>query len=80
MDAPLVAWARALLFKETGQVFISHELIEAIHDISARLRENKPVTLGEVEWVEEQLRATPGYIEMESRELLDRTLQKKGIA
>jgi len=75
MDEPLAAWARAILFKELGQVYISKELAETIEDISRRLRANKPVTLGEVDWVEEQLRATPGYTEMTARELLDQRLK-----
>ena len=78
IDEPLVAWARALLVKQ-GQVYISKELAATIKDIAARLRDHQPVAVAEVRLVEEQLRATPGFTEMEASDLLNRTLKTKAI-
>jgi hypothetical protein len=74
MVKPLTAWARSYLFHEYGEIYLSKELMEIIEDISKRLRNKQPVTVAEIDWVEAELHATPGYAEWEARGMLEGAL------
>jgi hypothetical protein len=61
-----------------GQVCMSRELAEMIGDVNARRRDGQPITSAELDLIDSELRATPGYSEWKARQLLDATLRVKG--
>lgn len=72
----LLAMARAVLVA-AGEVVMSQDLVDAIADVNARRRAGEPVSQAEVDWIEAELKLSPGYAEWVSCQLLNAALNPR---